>query len=298
MKPDIYCEKAQYLAGEEVVLLVEIQQEKRQKAAVLMIYNLYREIRRIELLLEKGINRISLGKYEAGLKGYTAVLETDDEKGIKNRTVTSFDVEYRAEDSIRYGFLSDFRKADGENDYDVENLRKYHINYLQFYDWSYRHDQLVSLQENYQDMMGKSIHLPTIRHKVQKAAQYGMKSLGYGAVYAASREFYEKHKDWAFYNSAGEVFRFIQVFYIMNICRESPWHNHIIEEYRRAITEIGFAGIHMDTYGFPKTAWSQIDDTPRLIHLEKEFPYLIDDTFEQLSKEGMTPSLIFNNVGK
>jgi len=47
-----------------------------------------------------------------------------------------------------------------------------------------------------------------------------MESIAYGAVYAASKDFYEKHKEWAFYNSNQEVFKFIEVFYIMNIAKK------------------------------------------------------------------------------
>lgn len=80
----------------------------------------------------------------------------------------------------------------------------------------------------------------------------GMKTLGYGAVYAASESYYREHPEQALYTSCGEPFRFIDIFYIMNIKNDNPWHYHIIEEYAEAVKKAGFDGIHMDTYGFPR----------------------------------------------
>ena len=76
--------------------------------------------------------------------------------------------------------------------------------------------------------MGKAISRSTVLGKVRRAKELGMHPIAYGAVYAASREFFEQHQDWAFYNSAQQPFVFIDVFYIMNIQAGSPWRDHII----------------------------------------------------------------------
>lgn len=60
---------------------------------------------------------------------------------------------------------------------------------------------------------------------------------------------------------------------------------------------MGFDGIHMDTYGFPKTAYSHLNIQPELIRLDEEFPSLIEQTRKELSADGKDPYLIFNNVG-
>lgn len=52
----------------------------------------------------------------------------------------------------------------------------------------------------------------------------------------------------------------------------------------------------MDTYGFPKTAYSHLDAIPKKIKLEDELPTLIDETRENVHGEE-EPYLIFNNVG-
>lgn len=192
-------------------------------------------------------------------------------------------------DAVRYGFLCDFEREDEEA---VSALAKYHITHVQFYDWSWRHDSLISPDPAYQDMMGKHNALPVIQKRVEACHRHGMLAMAYGAVYAASRPFWESHRDWGLYSAAGQPMTFIRTFYYMDI--DSPWRAHLMREYRKAITEVGFDGIHMDTYGEPKSAWSK-DGQHRF--LRDGFPRLIRDTHDFLSQSGIQPHLIFNNVG-
>ena len=238
---------------------------------------------------------ISLGKYDATFAGFgvSAKVCTGENSVFLE---TAFDVVDHPKRSLRYGFVSDFTQEDADNDA-VEWLNKCHINMVQYYDWSYRHDQLVTDQPFYTDMMGKPICRKTVKDKIEKCADHGMHSIAYGAIHAASKPFFEQHTNWALYNSCQKPFVFINVFYIMNIAKDSPWRDHLIGEYRKAITEMGFAGIHMDTYGFPKTAYSHLGEVPERICLDLEIPSLITQTRAQLKGANPDPYLIFNNVG-
>ena len=190
---------------------------------------------------------------------------------------------------VRYGFLSDFLP---EDDFDVETMAKYHIDHVQFYDWSWRHDTLIAPCNEYQDMMGKKNQLSVIRQKIAACHERGMLAMAYGAVYAASHPFWERHPEWGLYGAEEHPMTFIDTFYYMDL--ESPWREHLMEQYLNAISQVGFDGIHMDTYGEPKRA--------RNIHgeircLENEFPNFIEDTNIFLKGSGVIPHLIFNNVG-
>jgi len=199
--------------------------------------------------------------------------------------------------SMRYGFLSDFYSEDIHDRQDLESLNKLHINLIQFYDWMYRHDELLPPADEFTDLMGRPVRLDAVREKIKACHLFGMKAMAYGAVYAASGEFYDQHPDWALYNSAGNVIDFIGIFRIMNIEERSPWHHHIIDQYRRAITQLDFDGIHMDTYGFPKTGFSRLDGKSKYIRLEEHFAKLINNTRLVLASVKEEISLIFNNVG-
>lgn len=291
---DLYPLKAQYRRNEEITLRLELQQEKFNYA-VITVYMLEKKAAVTEIRSLREITDIYIDGFDDPFAGYGVEAELCGEGG-RVTLETAFDVTDDPKRSLRYGFVSDFEEKDVDNGA-IDQLRKYHINMVQFYDWSYRHDTLVPPQDSYQDMMGKKIDFRTVRSKIKAAAGYGMKTMAYGAVYAASGEFYENHKNWAFYNGNQEVFRFIDVFYIMNMEKGSPWRKHLINQYKDAITKAGFSGIHMDTYGFPKTAFSHLQEQPRLVRLDQEFCGLIDETRKELQKAADDPCLVFNNVG-
>lgn len=288
MKIDIYPYKAQYLTDEAVKIVVE-KDDCKDITGILKVMHLEKNVLKKEIVLTDKITEVELGSFAEEFAGYGVVFQT-----AEYIASTSFDVVKDPSYSIRYGFLSDFGSEDKEEE-DVANLRKYHINMVQYYDWSYRHDQLVGEENQYADMMGRKVDLETVRTKIAACKKYGMKSIGYGAIYAASKEFYENHKDWGLLDSSGKQLCFIDIFYIMNVARGCGWKEHIIKEYAKAVKQVGFDGIHMDTYGFPKTAFSY--EKEHYIHMDEEYPYLINDTKEELNKITKDNYLIFNNVG-
>ena len=83
----------------------------------------------------------------------------------------------------------------------------------------------------------------------------------------------------------------------MNIAEESPWHHHIIEQYKRTVEELQFDGIHMDTYGSPKIAISKLANEDKIVRLDEHFPVLINNTRKLLEQSTEDLCLIFNNVG-
>lgn len=291
---ELYPVKAQFLTGEEVVLCLETDGQFCECAEVI-VYHLESLVHQKTVSDFREDTLISAGKYDTAFAGFgVSVKVYTGENSVLLET--AFDVVDNPKRSLRYGFVSDFTQEDAENGA-VEWLNKCHINMVQYYDWSYRHDQLVTNKPFYTDMMGKPICRKTVKDKIRKCTDHGMHSIAYGAIYAASKPFFEQHINWALYNSAQKPFVFIDVFYIMNIAENSPWRDHLIDEYRKAITEMGFAGIHMDTYGFPKTAYSHLKAEPELVRLDQEIPSLITQTRAQLKDANQDPYLIFNNVG-
>lgn len=295
MRIDIYPEKAQYRTMEPITLIIERDGAWKPGAfAMLRITRLESLVYEEKLELPLQTNRITIPGMDTEFGGFGVFLQVSGDGGMRSFH-TAFDVVIDCSRAIRYGFLSDFHTEDGEDCRDVSNLRKFHINMVQYYDWSYRHDCLVSRETRYRDMMGREVDLDTVRKKIAACKEFGMKSIGYGAVYAASREYYEKHREEALYTSAGDPLVFIDIFYIMNVAGASDWRRHIIEEYVKAVSEVGFDGIHMDTYGFPKTAYSWQKE--QRIRLEQEYPTLINDTKARLNEITPDNHLIFNNVG-
>ena len=290
---DIYSTKAQFLRGEEASLRLETCGATVLKV-VIRLSRLGETVRELRLHDVTADTNIPLGSFDENFASYGVDARVEIEGG-SFELHTAFDVTDEPRRCLRYGFLSDFTREDAGNGA-VDWLCKCHINMVQFYDWSYRHDSLVPPENDYTDMMGKLLCLDTVKDKIRGCHERGMLAMAYGAVYAASREFFERHRTWAFYNSEQRPFVFIDVFYIMNVQRGSPWREHLIGQYKSALG-VGFDGIHMDTYGFPKTAYSHLSAEPELVHLDEEFTSLIAETRSALSSKGREPCLVFNNVG-
>lgn len=294
---DVYPGKAQYLEKDRVSIFIELHSihEKINVSVCIRVCEIHREIinKNIQLTLSKGLNIFERELFTAPgeTKGYGVDIE------FKNQRIsTAFDVARHWSERPRYGFLSDFYDSDEEDFKDIIQMNKYHLNVIQFYDWMYKHEKLVPKNDYYVDLLGRKLSRKAVMNKIEGCRKYGMKTMAYGAIYAASQEFYKTHGDWALYTNDDKPHSLSDWLYIMNISRDSPWFDHIINEYRHAVRVFGFDGIHMDTYGFPKTAFSRMNGERRLERLDRQFPELISETRKELRKCKNDIGLIFNAV--
>lgn len=304
---DVYPLKAQFLSGQPIEIAVELFNEAsvtKKWDVKIDVYWLLESVERVtrEVTVPAGEEltvTVQLCAQNAEFNGYGVDVELLDEEEVRSKASTAFDVVSDWRKSTRYGFLSDFYSHELGDSEDVRWLNKLHLNLVQFYDWMYKHDDLVCTENEYTDLMGRTLNLDVVKEKVDLCHQYNMKAIAYGAIYAASKAFYEKHPEWALYQSNGEAYDFIQIFTIMNIEEKSPWRNHIIGEYRRTIEEVDFDGIHLDTYGFPKTGISRLAgvEPNQIVRLDEHFPSFINQTRTELEKAKDDIGLIFNNVG-
>lgn len=290
-QPDLYPVKGRYSPGEPVSLILETPPDFADEAVITCMH-LESRLFEARYPVIGGRTEMLLPEFSGDFLGLGVRVQLLNEGILKDTLYTAADIS-AAGHVVRYGFLSDFGTEDMD-DGDVVSMAKYHINLVQFYDWSYRHDQLVPPTEEFLDMMGKRNSLKSVRRKIEACQSRGMGAIAYAAIYAASRPFWEGHRDWGLYALPGKPLVFIDTFYFMNIGKSCPWHGHIIEQYRKAMDEVGFDGIHMDTYGYPKTA---LNASGELCELKEQLPQLIDDTAAQLRASGHAPRLIFNNVG-
>lgn len=290
MKFDIFPAKGQFCPRDTIAFYIENSGEASQveirvtafdKVVVEKQYSLFKGRQKVELqgmIFEKG--------------GYGVLARIYQGERLLTRCRTAFEVREPGE-IIRYGFLSDFSPEDTDCQ-DVESMVKMHMNTVQFYDWSWRHDHLVAYDSEYTDMMGKKNSFPIIKKKIEVCHHFGMRTMGYGAVYAASKEYQQQHPEESLYDGSGSPICFIDTFYLMNTSQECSWREHIIGQYQESLKEMGFDGIHMDTYGTPKTA---LDVYGNSVYLEETFPDLIEETKRKLQEIHPSPMLIFNNVG-
>lgn len=302
---DVYPLKAQFLNNEKIEAAVEMFNEEDEARTVDIEVKIYflsevSEVSSYSIDLpakEKKTLLIAIDPKDEDFKGYGLDVYLYSDGNLLQVFSSAFDVVSDWRKATRYGFLCDFYPEDTGDIEDIQSMCKLHLNLVQFYDWMYRHDELIPPVTQFKDLMGRELSYGAVLDKVRNCHKHGMKAIAYGAVYAASCNFYGKHKDWALYDSSGKVFSLGELFFIMNISPDSPWHGHIIEQYKNAVCLAGFDGIHMDTYGFPKTAVSKLNGIDKIESLKEHFPILINDTRKTLGKIKGDVCLIFNNVG-
>jgi dextranase len=206
----------------------------------------------------------------------------------KSTSEFSFEVLKSPFSAPRYGFLSHFEKKDIDYPFETFFLKS-HIYIAQFYDWMYRHEDYLSPSPDFIDPMGKAKNMDAVASQIASCQKIGVLPFAYGALYGATNEYAAKHPDERFYDGMKNPLSFIDRFTIMNFA-DSSWRKRIIDNYLKAL-DFGFSGIHVDTYGEPKEAYSS---SGKLIHFEKEFNPFLEELHQSLKERGF---FTFNNVG-
>ena len=98
----------------------------------------------------------SLGRLPAG--GYG--VELSARGTVLARTAVQVADDPRA--VLRYGFVVDYRPGRDLAGF-TDNLRRLHLTGVQFYDWAYRHADLLGGGDEYLDALGQPVSLAEVR---------------------------------------------------------------------------------------------------------------------------------------
>ncbi|WP_457101459.1 glycoside hydrolase family 66 protein [Microbacterium sp. P5_E9] len=214
-------------------------------------------------------------------------------------TATSaFDIAVRWHDAPRYGFFSDF----GPDETPEESARRadamlsLHLNVIQFYDWMYSHHTLVPPTQEFIDPLGRTLSRAVTQRKVDLAHERGMAALAYGALYGAERDFADQHADWLLYDGRHIPLELAEIFYLQDIREVSGWRRWIIDQYVAAIRELGFDGIHIDQYGYPKRSVSRASGEWQEVDLGVEFTGFVEQAARETLAAAPDGGSIFNLV--
>lgn len=301
--------KSRFIGDDDITLEVFLEMTEADKklpvnfSAEFSVYHFSDQILTFqqELATQKSIITLPISDaWKIPGRGFGVIctcVSTDNSSDIILNAHTAFDIAGTDTKVIRYGFLCDFKPDDtGKLGSSIGFMRRFHITHVQYYDWVYRHHNYQPPTDLFTDMMGKAVDLSLVKNYIAACRAAGIASMGYGAVYAASKTYLDKHPEQGLYDIDGNPFDLIDIFYIMDISPQSAWSKHIIAQYKYAVTEVGFDGLHMDTYGYPKRGWrlsGNPDTKPEPVFQEKEFPAFINRVHAKLPEA----QLIFNNVG-
>lgn len=223
--------------------------------------------------------------------GYGVEISCEAELTTPSSIHTAFDVLPGWTSFPRYGYLTDFSASRPDEKATMQTLAKFHINGLQFYDWQYRHDQLVAPTKEYLDPLGRPLSLEAITRLIKAAHEHGMAAMPYLAVYAASADFWRAHPDWQLYDQDHNPIPFGEDFLgIMNPAEGGLWQKHMLDQCNQVLKMLPFDGLHIDQYGDPKTGF---DASRQPVDIAKAF----GDFIHAAARQHSDLPLLFNAVG-
>jgi dextranase len=204
------------------------------------------------------------------------------------RAATALDVLASPLRRPRYGFVSRFEPGRDGGPV-AEHARRFHLNAVQFYDWMYRHADLLPPRDTFADAIGREVSLATVRRLAAAVRGAGALPLGYAAVYAVGRDELPRWQGALLHDAAGAPWTLGEDFLWIVDPADPGWLRHFGADLRRAVERVGFAGFHLDQYGGPQRA-ARADG--RVVDLAEAFPLLIRSVRRALPGA----ALIFNNV--
>lgn len=255
-------EKVFFTPGEPVRWTIELHADQPFTGQIIT------EIRSLDVVANRFTQLVSFGpgEWQAELawnapedapQGYGMEITLQKDRQTIAQVSSAFDVLEKWTQNPRYGFLTDFYPGRSDGSAALDTLANYRINGLQFYDWMYRHEQYLSDQEPYTDLLGRQLSLETVQQLIELAHQRGMAAMPYTAVYGASMGFYRQHPDWALLEPDGKPHLFGDNFLvIMDPRPESPWTAHLLDQFDQILKRTNFDGIHLDQYGAPKAGYT------------------------------------------
>lgn len=275
MPTELLPTRAVYAPGENVV----VEASQLGAPGTVTVFHLGDAVLAVPVAPDEGA-AITLGALPPG--GYGVELES---AGAVSRTAVQVLDDPRRR--LRYGFVADYRP--GRDAAPVVGLaRRLHLTAVQFYDWAYRHADLVGGGERYDDALGQPVALDTVRALAGALRAAGTCALGYAAVYAAGRAEWPAWEHDALLRASGEPYTLGEFLWIVDPAA-TDWTGHFVADLAAAVDRVGFDGFHLDQYGYPRMA-ARRDGT--VVDVARSFATIIEAARAHLPRA----HLVFNNV--
>ena len=200
---------------------------------------------------------------------------------------TAMEITAAPKNRLRYGFVASYAPDKGVAAV-ADTVRRFHLNGMQFYDWAYRHADLMGGGEAYQDALDQTISLPTVRRLIGAVQAAGSRTLGYAAVYAVGPKEWPRWEHLGLDRADGTPWALGDFLYVLDPAAPE-WLDHFTADLAAGAQSLGFDGFHLDQYGWPKRALRR-DGV--LVDVGQSFVTMLEGVRAALPDA----SLVFNNV--
>lgn len=206
----------------------------------------------------------------------------------------------------RYGFLSKFGQlTNGEMDNVISNLARYHINGLQFYDWTEKHHKplagtISSPSDDWLDIARRPTYKSTVQYYITKAKEAGMKTMSYNLCYGALNdatsdgveESWYLYKDAAHTNKAVfDIGSFLKSPIYLTDPSNTGWQQYLAAGNTDMYSVFSFDGYHIDQLGNQGTLYNYNGAT---VNLASTFGPFV----ESMKTASPGKRLVFNSVNQ
>lgn len=132
-------------------------------------------------------------------------------------------------------------------------LRDLRCTVVQMYDWMDSYSVPLSATTHYEDPLQRPIDLEELRDLINAIKAQGAIAQAYAPVCAADSDVADAHPQWRLFRNDGQPQSLGDLLQVMDPGAQG-WQEYWIDQYSRALDELGFNGLHLDTYGYPRAA--------------------------------------------
>ena len=157
-----------------------------------------------------------------------------------------------------HGFATSFGVAEVASV--IEWNRALRSTVVQIYDWMASYTEPLGSKEGWLDPSHRAVSFEALRSLSSGLREGGAVAHAYAPIYALGNDFAAEHPEMLMYQSDGSAIRFLDQIVLANPANEA-WQRHFAYTYGSAMDAIGFDGLHVDTYGYPRLAFD-IDGNP------------------------------------
>lgn len=164
-----------------------------------------------------------------------------------------FSVRHHLGDDPIMGFVTSFNPAAQPSV--LKWLHELRCTVVQVYDWMESYSSPLPRSNSYVDPLGRPIERSVLKELILNIRGIGAVAQAYAPVCAADGEFSEEHSEWRLFRNDGVPQSLGNLLQIMDPA-SIGWQQHWIKSYGEAVDTLGFNGMHLDTYGYPRNALS------------------------------------------
>lgn len=302
---ELTTDKAAYKPGEEVQFDLKFEEEISDGTLFIRYLHLNRVVGEEDFKAEGNKLAWSWNPPQDDGKGYMAEVFLEQSGKVTDHLNIAVDISSDWDKFPRYGYLADFHGMDsGEMSRVIDRLNRLHINGIQFYDWQYKHQEPIRLEDGepaaqWKDIANRTVAFETVKGYIDLAHSRGMKAMNYNLLFGAYADADRDgvRKEWGLYKDPyhnNQDKHSLPKEWASDIYLYDPanpeWQDYLIGKEKKTFETLPFDGWHVDQLGGRGELWTY---DGRSTNLQETFPL-----FLRKAKEKLNVDYVMNAVGQ